>query len=198
MIFDVNEAPKEEKEKETSNIITEKLLKSRTIFISGEINQALAEKVSTQLLILEAMSDEPIKIFINSQGGHVEAGDKIHDMIKFVKPEVLIIGTGWVASAGITIYLAADKENRYSLPNTRYMIHQPMGGFNGQATDIGIEAEEILRVRKRINTIISNATGQSIEKVEKDTDRNYWMNASEAMEYGVVNKIITTHDELEK
>lgn len=109
-----------------------------------------------------------------------------------------MIGTGWVASAGITIYLAADKENRYSLPNTRYMIHQPMGGFNGQATDIGIEAEEILRVRKRINTIISNATGQSIEKVEKDTDRNYWMNASEAMEYGVVNKIITTHDELEK
>ncbi len=198
MIFDVNEAPKEEKEKETSNIITEKLLKSRTIFISGEINQALAEKVSTQLLILEAMSDEPIKIFINSQGGHVEAGDTIHDMIKFVKPEVLMIGTGWVASAGITIYLAADKENRYSLPNTRYMIHQPMGGFNGQATDIGIEAEEILRVRKRINTIISNATGQSIEKVEKDTDRNYWMNASEAMEYGVVNKIITTHDELEK
>lgn len=198
MIFDVNEAPKEEKEKETSNILTEKLLKSRTIFISGEINQALAEKVSTQLLILEAMSDEPIKIFINSQGGHVEAGDTIHDMIKFVKPEVLMIGTGWVASAGITIYLAADKENRYSLPNTRYMIHQPMGGFNGQATDIGIEAEEILRVRKRINTIISNATGQSIEKVEKDTDRNYWMNASEAMEYGVVNKIITTHDELEK
>ena len=198
MIFDVNEAPKEEKEKETSNIITEKLLKSRTIFISGEINQALAEKVSTQLLILEAMSDEPIKIFINSQGGHVEAGETIHDMIKFVKPEVLMIGTGWVASAGITIYLAADKENRYSLPNTRYMIHQPMGGFNGQATDIGIEAEEILRVRKRINTIISNATGQSIEKVEKDTDRNYWMNASEAMEYGVVNKIITTHDELEK
>ena len=198
MIFDVNEAPKEEKEKETSNIITEKLLKSRTIFISGEINQALAEKVSTQLLILEAMSDEPIKIFINSQGGHVEAGDTIHDMIKFVKPEVLMIGTGWVASAGITIYLAADKEIRSSLPNTRYMIHQPMGGFNGQATDIGIEAEEILRVRKRINTIISNATGQSIEKVEKDTDRNYWMNASEAMEYGVVNKIITTHDELEK
>lgn len=189
---------KNEKTKETPNVVMEKLLKSRTIIISGEINQALAERVIAQLLILEEMGDEPIKIFINSQGGHVEAGDTIHDMIKFVKPEVLMIGTGWVASAGITIYLAADKENRYSLPNTRYMIHQPMGGFNGQATDIGIEAEEILRVRKRINTIISNATGQSIEKVEKDTDRNYWMNASEAMEYGVVNKIITTHDELEK
>lgn len=196
MIFDVNEAPKEEKEKETSNIITEKLLKSRTIFISGEINQALAEKVSTQLLILEAMSDEPIKIFINSQGGHVEAGDTIHDMIKFVKPKVIIIGTGWVASAGITIYLAADKENRYSLPNTRYMIHQPLGGFNGQATDIGIEAEEILRMRKRINTIISEATGQSLEKVERDTDRNYWLSANDAINYGIVNKIITESSEL--
>lgn len=109
-----------------------------------------------------------------------------------------MIGTGWVASAGITIYLAADKENRYSLPNTRYMIHQPLGGFNGQATDIGIEAEEILRVRKRINTIISEATGQSLDKVEKDTDRNYWLSASDAINYGIVNKIITESSELEK
>ncbi len=108
-----------------------------------------------------------------------------------------MIGTGWVASAGITIYLAADKENRYSLPNTRYMIHQPLGGFNGQATDIGIEAKEILRVRKRINTIISEATGQPIEKVNKDTDRNYWLNSNEALEYGIVNKIISSHSELE-
>ncbi len=118
-------------------------------------------------------------------------------MIKFVKPRVIMIGTGWVASAGITIYLAADKENRYSLPNTRYMIHQPLGGFNGQATDIGIEAKEILRVRKRINTIISEATGQPIEKVNKDTDRNYWLNSNEALEYGIVNKIISSHSELE-
>ncbi len=169
----------------------------RTIIISGEINQALAERVSAQLLILEEISNEPIKIFLNSQGGHVEAGDTIHDMIKFVKPRVIMIGTGWVASAGITIYLAADKENRYSLPNTRYMIHQPLGGFNGQATDIGIEAKEILRVRKRINTIISEATGQPIEKVNKDTDRNYWLNSNEALEYGIVNKIISSHSELE-
>lgn len=189
---------KNEKTKETPNIVMEKLLKSRTIIISGEINQALAEKVVTQLLILEEMGDDPIKIFINSQGGHVEAGDTIHDMIKFVKPKVIMIGTGWVASAGITIYLAADKENRYSLPNTRYMIHQPLGGFNGQATDIGIEAEEILRVRKRINTIISEATGQSLDKVEKDTDRNYWLSASDAINYGIVNKIITESSELEK
>ena len=158
------ENEKEEKVNSISELAMEKLLKSRTIIIAGEINQALAEKVTTQLLILEEMSNDPIKIFINSQGGHVESGDTIHDMIKFVKPKVIMIGTGWVASAGITIYLAADKENRYSLPNTRYMIHQPLGGFNGQATDIGIEAKEILRVRKRINTIISEATDQPIEK----------------------------------
>ena len=117
----------------------------------------------------QEMGDEPIKLFINSQGGHVEAGDTIHDMIKFIKPRVIIIGTGWVASAGITIYLAADKEDRYSLPNTRYMIHQPLGGCRGQATDINIEAKEIVRVRKRINNIISNATDRPLEKVEKDT-----------------------------
>ncbi len=107
-----------------------------------------------------------------------------------------MIGTGWVASAGITIYLAADKENRYSLPNTRYMIHQPLGGFNGPATDIGIEAEEILRVRKRINKIISEATGQPLERVEKDTDRNYWLSSDDAITYGIVNKIISNHSDL--
>lgn len=195
---DTEKEEKNEKTKEMPNIVMEKLFKSRTIIISGEINQALAEKVVTQLLILEEMGDDPIKIFINSQGGHVEAGDTIHDMIKFVKPRVIMIGTGWVASAGITIYLAADKENRYSLPNTRYMIHQPLGGFNGQATDIGIEAEEILRVRKRINTIISEATGQSLDKVERDTDRNYWLSANDAINYGIVNKIITESSELDK
>ena len=186
----------EEKSKPLSDLAMEKLLKSRTIIISGEINQALAEKVTTQLLILEEMSNDPIKIFINSQGCHVESGDTIHDMIKFVKPKIIMIGTGWVASAGITIYLAADKENRYSLPNTRYMIHQPLGGFNGQATDIGIEAKEILRVRKRINNIISESTGQPIEKVNKDTDRNYWLSSEEALDYGIVNNIISSHSEL--
>ncbi|WP_040193739.1 ATP-dependent Clp protease proteolytic subunit [Clostridium culturomicium] len=194
-MFYRNEAEVEKNEKD-NNLIMEKMLKSRTIFICGEINQKLAETVCSQLLLLEQMGDEPIKIFLNSQGGHVESGDTIHDMIKFIKPEVIIIGTGWVASAGITIYLAAEKENRYSLPNTRYMIHQPLGGFQGQATDIGIEAEEILRVRKRINTIISNASGQPIEKVQRDTDRNYWMNAEEAVNYGIVNKIVTNRSEI--
>ena len=190
-----NEKYKEES-KDFSSILTEKSLKSRTIFISGEINQELAEKVCTKLLILEELSDEPIKIFINSQGGHVESADTIHDVIKFIKPKVIMIGTGWVASAGITIYLAAEKENRYSLPNTRYMIHQPLGGFNGPATDIGIEAKEILRVRTRINNLISEATNQPIEKVNKDTDRHYWLTSTEALEYGLVNKIISKHSDL--
>ena len=189
-----NQGEKQQNSKDTSSVVVEKLLSSRSLIISGEINQELAEKVATQLLILQEMGDEPIKLFINSQGGHVEAGDTIHDMIKFIKPRVIIIGTGWVASAGITIYLAADKEDRYSLPNTRYMIHQPLGGCQGQATDINIEAKEIVRVRKRINNIISNATGQPLEKVEKDTDRNYWLNAEEAVDYGIVNKIITSYD----
>ena len=190
-----NEKYKEES-KDFSSILTEKSLKSRTIFISGEINQELAEKVCTKLLILEELSDEPIKIFINSQGGHVESADTIHDVIKFIKPKVIMIGTGWVASAGITIYLAAEKENRYSLPNTRYMIHQPLGGFNCPATDIGIEAKEILRVRTRINNLISEATNQPIEKVNRDTDRNYWLTSTEALEYGLVNKIISKHSDL--
>lgn len=179
------------------NIFAEKFLKTRSVIICGEINQALAEKVTMQLLLLQEMGDEPIKIYINSQGGHVEAGDTIHDIIKFIKPKVIMIGTGWVASAGITIYLAADKENRFSLPNTRYMIHQPLGGVRGPAADIKIEAEEIIRVRQRINRLISEATGQPLEKVDVDTERNYWMNTSEAIDYGIVSRVINSYDELE-
>lgn len=180
------------------NLLTQKLLDSRSILISGEINQKLAERVSTQLLILQELSDAPIKLFINSQGGHVEAGDTIHDMIRFVRPDVYIIGTGWVASAGVSIYLAGDKDKRFSLPNTRYMIHQPLGGVQGQSVDIAIEANEILRIRERINRLIAGATGQPLEKVEKDTDRNYWMSAREAVEYGIVGEVVQSWDELEK
>lgn len=176
--------------------LQEQLLKTRSIIISGEINQALAEKVMTQLLLLQEAGDEPIKLFINSQGGHVEAGDTIHDMIRFVRPRVLVIGTGWVASAGITIFLAADKEDRYSLPTTRYMIHQPLGGVQGQASDIMIEADEIVKMRGRINRMISEATGQELAKVERDTQRNFWLDATAAKEYGIVEKIIERYDEL--
>lgn len=186
-----------ETDKNKPDIYLEKMLESRTIIISGEINQELAAKVSTQLLILQEISNEPIKIFLNSQGGHVESGDTIHDMIKFVKPKVIMIGTGWVASAGITIYLAAEKENRYSLPNTRYMIHQPSGGVRGQTTDVAIEAREILRIKDRIARLISDATGKPLEEVQNNIDRNYWMNADEAVEYGIVNKIISKYEDLE-
>lgn len=195
MIYKCDE--KDEKNEESqSDKSFEILKKTRTIIISGEINQKLAEKVTNQLITLDSFSNEPIKVLINSQGGHVEAGDTIHDMLKFVNSKVIIIGTGWVASAGIIIYLAADKENRYSLPNTRYLIHQPSGGVYGQATDIQIEATEIIRMRERLNRIISKATGQKYEKVVKDGDRNFWLNAEEAKEYGVVNKIITNTKEI--
>ncbi|MDC9614103.1 ATP-dependent Clp protease proteolytic subunit [Xenorhabdus khoisanae] len=186
-----------EKSMNTMSYVHNQLIKSRSVIISGEINQQLAEKVMTQLLILQEISHEPIKIFINSQGGHVEAGDTLHDMIKFIKPEVMMIGTGWVASAGITIFLAANKENRYSLPNTRFMIHQPLGGVQGRASDIEIEAREILKIRNRINRLISEATNHPLDKVAKDTDRNYWMEPEEAQNYGIVGQIIRHWNELQ-
>lgn len=174
----------------------DKLLKSRTIMIYGEINQKVAQAVSEKLIILSSQSDEDIKIFINSEGGHVEAGDTIHDMIQFVPNKVKIIGTGWVASAGALIYVATPKELRYSLPNTRFMLHQPLGGVRGQASDISIEAQEILKMRDRLNNIFARQCGQPIEKIEKDTDRNFWMGPEQAKEYGVVGKIIKSAKEL--
>jgi ATP-dependent Clp protease protease subunit len=174
----------------TQERLAEKLLATRTILIYGEINQVLAERVSTQLLLLQQANGDPIKLYINSQGGHVEAGDTIHDMIKYVSPKVQVIGTGWVASAGITIYLAAERENRLSMPNTRYMIHQPLGGVQGQASDIKIEADEIIKMRARINKLISDATGQPLERINEDTLRNYWMDSAQALDYGIVGRIL--------
>jgi ATP-dependent Clp protease protease subunit len=160
------------------------------------VNSQLAQTVTAQLLALAAAGDEPITIFIHSEGGHVEAGDSIHDIVRFVKPKVRMIGTGWVASAGTHIYLAAAKKDRFCLPNTRFMIHQPLGGIGGRATDIRIEAEEILKARERLNRTIADATGQPLERVAKDTDRNYWMSPEEALEYGIVGKIIKSASEL--
>ena len=174
----------------------ELIKRTRTLIISGEINQKCAERVSNQLLYLQEIGSDPIKIIINTQGGHVEAGDTIHDIIKFVKPRIIMIGTGWVASAGIIIYLAAEKKNRYSLPNTRYLIHQPSGEMIGVASDIEIEANEINKMRKRLYQIISEATGQPLKKIEKDTDRNFWLNAKEAVAYGIVTHIITNIKEI--
>ena len=189
----VKETPKENGMRE---MLAEKFLKTRTILIFGEINQRTAQTVTEQLLLLSTMSDEDIKIIINSPGGHVESGYTIFDMIRFVKPKIKIIGTGWVASAAALIYLATPTDQRFSLPNTRYLIHQPMGAISGSAKDLAIEAEEIVKMRKKLNEIISEQTGQSIEKVERDTDRNYWMSADEAIKYGVVGKIIQTSEEV--
>lgn len=176
--------------------ITEKLLEARTVLIHGEVDSKMAQSVTAQLLALSAASDAPITVFLHSEGGHVEAGDSIHDMLRFVKPRIRMVGTGWVASAGVHIYLAVPREDRFALPNTRFMIHQPMGGARGRASDIQIEAEELLRARARLNQAIAEATGQPIERVADDTDRNFWMSPEEAIEYGLVGKIIRSASDL--
>jgi len=173
-----------------SGFMDEKLFKSRSITIFGEINDKIARSTTERLLALASDSDDPISIYISSPGGHVESGDVVYDMIKFIKPVVRVIGTGWVASAATTIYLAAKKENRFSLPNTRYLVHQPSGGSQGRATDIAIQAEQILAMRARLNKLIADETGQPIERVAVDTDRDYWMTAEEAIKYGIVSKIV--------
>ncbi|HEX2561276.1 ATP-dependent Clp protease proteolytic subunit [Phenylobacterium sp.] len=174
----------------TAGPVQNALFKGRTVLVFGEIDMRLAERVSAQLLALASESDQDIKVFVNSPGGHVESGDTIHDMIRFCGPKVKVVGTGWVASAGAHIFLGAHRENRFCLPNTRFLLHQPMGGVRGQASDIQIEAEEIVKMRERVNRMIARETGQTYEKVVKDTERNFWMNAEQAVDYGIVSKII--------
>ena len=172
------------------------LFKSRSIFIYGPINQELAQKVCTQLVALAAASDEDIRIYVNSPGGHVESGDSIHDMIKFIKPKVWMIGTGWVASAGALIYAAAPKERRICLPNTRFLLHQPSGGTRGMASDIEIQAREIIKMNERLIKIFAKATGQTEEKIAKDIDRDYWLSAEEGVAYGLASRVITNQSEI--
>ena len=180
------------------NELESRLLKQRKVLIFGAINDKLARDVTGRLLALASEGSGPIDVFVNSPGGHVESGDTIHDMIRFVADAVpvRIIGTGWVASAGALIYLAAEKKNRVCLPNTRFLLHQPMGGVRGPATDIDIEAREIIKMRERINHIIARETGQTFERVVEDTDRNYWMSAEEAIAYGMCDRVIRSTKEL--
>jgi len=173
-----------------------KMLKTRTVLLSGEINKELAEKAIRQLLLLEDMNDEPIRIFIDSPGGDADAGYAIFDMIRFVKPKIWTIGMGLVASAAAIIQLAAPKERRVGLPNSHYLIHQPLSGIRGVATDIEIHAKELEKLREKINRLIAEETGNSVTQVEKDTDRDYWMNATEAVKYGLISKVITNRSEL--
>lgn len=179
-----------------TDAVRDRLFNARTLIISGEINQKLVSHVMGQLLAMAADGDDPITIFINSQGGHVESGDTIHDVIRFVKPRVRMVGTGWVASAGALIYVSVPLQDRFALPNTRFLLHQPAGGSSGMAADVEIEAREILRMRERINQIFARETGQSLERIEKDTHRNFWLDAKQAIEYGLVGQVIKTVDEL--
>ena len=173
-----------------------RMLKSRNVLLSGEVNKELASRIIRQLLLLEEESDEPVRLFIDSPGGDADAGYAIFDMIRFVKPDVFTIGMGLVASAGALILLAAPKERRIGLPNSHYLIHQPLSGIRGVATEIEIHARELEKLRQKINVLIAEETGQDISKVENDTDRDYWMNAPEAAEYGLLSKVITSRNEL--
>ena len=180
-------------EKQDNN---ETLLKTRSILISGEIDKKMAEKVVNQLLMLEAENDDPIKVFIDSPGGDVDSAYAIFDMIRFVKPKVTMIAMGLAASAGALILLAGDKENRFGFPNSHYLIHQPLSGIRGVATEIEIHAKEIEKTRQKINALIAKETGKSFAQVEKDTDRDYWMSAEEALDYGLISKIISNRSQL--
>ncbi len=172
------------------------LFKSRTILITGEVNDRMARGVTERLLAMAAENDDPITMIISSPGGHVESGDMIHDVAKFVKPRVRVLGTGWVASAGALIYVTAAKEDRYCLPNTRFLLHEPRGGIGGSASEIDIQAKEVLKMRERLNRIFAEATGQTYEKIVADTHRDHWMSAEEAIAYGVAGKIIRSSDEM--
>ena len=177
--------------------LTEKLaFKSRFVLIFGEVDHAMARSTCERLSALAEESDAPIQVMVSSPGGHVESGDAIHDMIRFVRAPVTTIGSGWVASAGTHIFLAAPPKRRVCLPNTRFMIHQPAGGAGGPATDIAIQAKEILRTRERIARVIARETKQTYEKVIADMERDFWMSAEEAIAYGVVSRIVETHRDL--
>lgn len=186
----------EDKKDKGPGPLDERLMKSRQVIICEEIEQKMARRVITQLLAMAGDGDDPITVFINSQGGHVEAGDTIHDIVKYIKPRVRMIGTGWVASAGTHIYLAADKQDRLCLPNTRFLIHQPSGGVGGYASDIAIQAEQIEMMRARLARIIAEATGQPVDKVIQDIDRDHWMDPGEAIKYGILSRVVTSVAEI--
>jgi ATP-dependent Clp protease protease subunit len=191
---DEKDAPKTEEA--TSRPVAELFFKSRNVIITGGIDDKLASRVVTQLLALAQDNDDPINLFISSPGGHVESGDMVHDMIKFIKPKVRTIGSGWVASAGALIFVGAAKENRYCLPNTRFLLHEPSGGIGGTASDIWIQAEQIRIMRERFHTLFAEATGQTAEKIAKDTARDFWLNTAEAKKYGLLGKVIHSMGEL--
>lgn len=192
MLDDTSKAP----EKAGDGRIEALFFKSRNVIITGEITDKLAHRTVTHLLALAEESDDPINVYISSPGGHVESGDMVHDVIKFIRPTVRAIGSGWVASAGALIFVGAAAENRYCLPNTRFLLHEPRGGIGGQATDMMIQAEQIRIMRARFHTLFAEATGQTPEKIAEDTGRDFWLTTQEALDYGLVGKVISSVDQL--
>jgi ATP-dependent Clp protease protease subunit len=170
--------------------------KSRTVILTGTVDDKLASRVTTQLLALAQDSDDPINLFISSPGGHVESGDMVHDMIQFIRPTVRCIGSGWVASAGALIFVGARRENRFCLPNTRFLLHEPRGGIGGTTSDMMIQAEQIRIMRERFHRIFAEATGQTVKKIAEDTHRDFWLTSQQAIDYGLNGKIIRSIDEL--
>jgi ATP-dependent Clp protease protease subunit len=196
-LYDDGHDEKPERNEQRQESITDQLsFKSRFVFIFGDINHQIARTTCERLVALAQQSDAPIRVLISSPGGHVESGDAIHDVIRFISAPVTTIGTGWVASAGTHIFLAAEKERRVCLPNTRFMIHQPAGGAGGPATDIAIQAKEILRPRERIARTIAKQTGKSYDKVIDDMERDFWMSPKEAIEYGIVSRVVESHKDV--
>jgi ATP-dependent Clp protease protease subunit len=193
------EEEEEEEQKQPrrgEDALAERFLKTRTILLSGEIDKDQGEKTIRHLLLLESLSEDPIDMLIDSPGGDVDAGFAIFDMIRFVRPKVRILGMGLVASAAALVLLAVPKERRLGLPNSHYLIHQPLSGIRGVATEIEIHARELEKTRERINRIIADQTGQTMDRVKKDTDRDYWMSAEEAQAYGLISAIGVSRSDL--
>jgi ATP-dependent Clp protease protease subunit len=186
-----------EEKKASQDPLLTRMLKTRTIILSGQVNKDLAERTIRQLLLLDSENDNPIRLFIDSPGGDADAGFAIFDMIRYVKSPVWAIGMGLVASAAAIIQLASPKERRVGLSNSHYLIHQPLSGIRGVATDIEIHARELEKLREKINKLIAAETGSALENVEKDTDRDFWMNAEEAVKYGLISRIIQHCEELQ-
>jgi ATP-dependent Clp protease protease subunit len=182
---------------ETHNaFLEEKAFESRTVLVFGPITDSSAADTARRLVALDAASKATIDMLVSSPGGHLESGDALHDIVRFIAAPVRMIGTGWVGSAATHLFLAVPKERRFCLPNTRFLIHQPSGGAGGQATDIAIMAREILKARERIARVIARETGRPLDTVLTDIERDRWMSAEEAVDYGLVSRIVQTRADL--
>nr|WP_315428536.1 ATP-dependent Clp protease proteolytic subunit [uncultured Albidiferax sp.] len=181
-----------------TSYLEEKAFKSRTLLVFGTVTDVMAADVARRLIALDAESAAPIDVLVSSPGGHLESGDAIHDIVRFIAAPVNMVGTGWVGSAATHLFLAAPRARRYCLPNTRFLIHQPSGGAGGPASDIAIQAREIVKARERIARTIARETGKPLEQVLVDIERDRWLSAEEAVEYGLVSRIIERKTELKE